>query len=179
MYSIAGETIELAKPVIGTIVPAPANFPIRLNTFIALKNIAKAIKEIETTVSYYGEGTENYELTQLPITVAYQKGEKPTVTVSKPAEELRFDIEEEQTINYEYFKSLLSVSDVEDDVSSKPLYLQKKKISCPIQQTKPPTQKALKQSFKIGELGAIFLTYSPYSLGESVGFINTSFHDSK
>ena len=28
LYSIAGETIELAKPVIGTKEPAPANLPI-------------------------------------------------------------------------------------------------------------------------------------------------------
>ena len=28
LYSIAGDTIELEKPVIGTIEPAPATFPI-------------------------------------------------------------------------------------------------------------------------------------------------------
>ena len=33
LYSIAGETIEFANPVIGIKEPAPANFPILLNIF--------------------------------------------------------------------------------------------------------------------------------------------------
>ena len=32
LYSIAGDTIEFANPVIGTSEPAPANFPILLKT---------------------------------------------------------------------------------------------------------------------------------------------------
>ena len=40
LYSIAGETIELAKPVIGIKEPAPANFPILLNRFNPVKNAA-------------------------------------------------------------------------------------------------------------------------------------------
>ena len=36
---MAGDAIEFAKPVIGTIEPAPANFPILLYTFIAVKKI--------------------------------------------------------------------------------------------------------------------------------------------
>ena len=40
-----------------------------------------------------------------------------------------------------------------EDVTSIPLYLQKSKIICPILQINPPTQNALKQFFKIGELG--------------------------
>ena len=50
MYSIAGETIELAKPVIGTSEPAPAILPILLKTFKAVKNALKNISEIETIV---------------------------------------------------------------------------------------------------------------------------------
>jgi len=38
------------------------------------------------------------------------------------------------------------------------LYLQKSKIICQIQQIRPPTQKALKQFFKIGELGDFWST---------------------
>ena len=34
LYSIAGETMELAKPVIGTNDPAPANFPILLKILL-------------------------------------------------------------------------------------------------------------------------------------------------
>ena len=45
-----GETIELAKPVIGTREPAPANFPILLNIFKAVKRALRNISEIETTV---------------------------------------------------------------------------------------------------------------------------------
>ena len=48
LYSIAGETIELAKPVIGISEPAPANLPIRLNTFSAVRKALKNIKEMET-----------------------------------------------------------------------------------------------------------------------------------
>ena len=50
LYSIDGETIELANPVIGTNEPAPANFPILLNTFNAVKIAEIAINEIDTTV---------------------------------------------------------------------------------------------------------------------------------
>ena len=50
LYSIAGEIIELAKPVIGIREPAPANFPILLKIFIAVKKALKNINEIETIV---------------------------------------------------------------------------------------------------------------------------------
>ena len=50
LYSIAGDTIELANPVIGTIVPAPANFPIALNKFNDVKNALIPIKIIATTL---------------------------------------------------------------------------------------------------------------------------------
>lgn len=50
LYSIAGETMELAKPVIGTKVPAPANFPIRLKMLIPVKIAVIPIKTMETTV---------------------------------------------------------------------------------------------------------------------------------
>ena len=49
---LIGATIELAKPVIGIREPAPANLPILLNTFIALKNIAIPIKLIDTMVEH-------------------------------------------------------------------------------------------------------------------------------
>ena len=39
LYSIAGDTIELAKPVIGTKEPAPANLPILLKILRAVKNV--------------------------------------------------------------------------------------------------------------------------------------------
>ena len=39
LYSIAGETIEFAKPVIGNIEPAPANAPILSYTPIPVKNV--------------------------------------------------------------------------------------------------------------------------------------------
>ena len=48
LYSIAGDTIEFAKPVIGIIVPAPAIFPILLNIFNAVRNTLKKIKDIDT-----------------------------------------------------------------------------------------------------------------------------------
>lgn len=50
LYSIAGETIELANPVIGTKDPAPANFPIRLNRFNPVKKALIPIKIMDTTV---------------------------------------------------------------------------------------------------------------------------------
>ena len=50
LYSIAGETIELANPVIGTREPAPANFPILFYSFRPVKIAEMAIKMIETTV---------------------------------------------------------------------------------------------------------------------------------
>ena len=50
LYSIAGETIEFANPVIGISEPAPANFPILLNTFNPVNMAEIAIRIIETTV---------------------------------------------------------------------------------------------------------------------------------
>ena len=96
LYSIAGETIEFAKPVIGINEPAPANFPILLNMFNPVKNALIAINIIETIVP-----------------------------------ELSCD---------------------------NPLYLHTSIIICPIEQINPPTQKALKQSFNIGEFGDFLLT---------------------
>ena len=52
LYSIAGETIELAKPVIGIKEPAPANFPILLNRFNPVKNAAIPINKMETIVPH-------------------------------------------------------------------------------------------------------------------------------
>lgn len=42
--------MALAKPVIGTREPAPANFPILLKIFKPVKNALKKINIIETTV---------------------------------------------------------------------------------------------------------------------------------
>ena len=50
LYSIAGETIELANPVIGTSDPAPANLPILLKIFSDVKNALRKIRQIETIV---------------------------------------------------------------------------------------------------------------------------------
>ena len=50
LYSIDGEIIEFANPVIGISEPAPANFPIRLNQFIAVKNSLNPINVIDTIV---------------------------------------------------------------------------------------------------------------------------------
>ena len=50
LYSIAGETIEFAKPVIGTKDPAPANFPILLNKFKPVKKADNPINKMETIV---------------------------------------------------------------------------------------------------------------------------------
>lgn len=47
---------------------------------------------------------------------------------------------------------------VEAEVWSRPLYMQKFIIICPIEHIKPPTQNALKQFFKIGELGDFLST---------------------
>ena len=47
---------------------------------------------------------------------------------------------------------------VDAEVWSKPLYIQKSIIICPIEHIKPPTQNALKQFFKIGELGDFLST---------------------
>ena len=86
---MAGETIQFAKPVIGTKEPAPANFPILLNKFNPVKKADIPINKMETIV--------------------------PDVCVSNP-------------------RSLHILS-----------------IICPIVQIKPPTQKALKQFFRMGE----------------------------
>ena len=48
MYSIAGETIELAKPVIGIKDPAPANLPILLNKLRPVRKADNPIRSIET-----------------------------------------------------------------------------------------------------------------------------------
>ena len=50
LYSIAGETIEFAKPVIGISEPAPANLPILLNKLRPVKNALIPIRIIETIV---------------------------------------------------------------------------------------------------------------------------------
>ena len=50
LYSIAGETIEFANPVIGTSEPAPANFPILLNIFNPVKIAAIPTNTIATIV---------------------------------------------------------------------------------------------------------------------------------
>ena len=95
-YSIAGETIDFAKPVIGIKEPAPANFPILLKILSPVKNAEIPIKIIDTIVP--------------------------------------------------------------DSVWSKPRSLQIFIIICPIVQINPPTQKALKQFFNIGELGDFLST---------------------
>ena len=48
LNSIAGETIELENPVIGTSVPAPAIFAILSYTLNAVKIAANPIKVIDT-----------------------------------------------------------------------------------------------------------------------------------
>lgn len=101
LYSIAGETIEFANPVIGIKEPAPANFPILLKMFKLVKKALQKTKIIETIV---------YEVD-----------------------------------------------------SSIPLVLQISKMICPIEQINPPTQKALKQFFKVGEFGVFSSTYAWYS----------------
>lgn len=50
LYSIAGETIELEKPVIGTNEPAPANLPILLKIFNPVRKALIPIKIMETIV---------------------------------------------------------------------------------------------------------------------------------
>ena len=50
LYSMAGETIEFAKPVIGTSEPAPANFPSLLKILSPVKSAAIPIKIIDTIV---------------------------------------------------------------------------------------------------------------------------------
>lgn len=50
LYSIAGDTIEFANPVIGTSEPAPANFPILLKTLSPVNIADIAISAIEATV---------------------------------------------------------------------------------------------------------------------------------
>lgn len=50
LYSIAGETIEFANPVIGIKDPAPANFPILLNRLSPVKNALIPIKIMDTIV---------------------------------------------------------------------------------------------------------------------------------
>ena len=96
LYSIAGDTIELANPVIGIKEPAPANFPILLNKFKPVKKAEIPINKMETIV--------------------------PEVCVSNP------------------------------------LSLHILRITCPMVQISPPTQKALKQFFYCGELGDFLST---------------------
>ena len=50
LYSMAGETIEFANPVIGIREPAPANFPILLNRLSPVKNAEIPINKMETIV---------------------------------------------------------------------------------------------------------------------------------
>ena len=50
LYSIAGETIEFANPVIGIKEPAPANFPILLKILRDVKNALIKIRMIDTIV---------------------------------------------------------------------------------------------------------------------------------
>ena len=50
LYSIAGETIEFANPVIGIKEPAPANFPILLKIVKPVKNALIPIRIIDTIV---------------------------------------------------------------------------------------------------------------------------------
>ena len=96
LYSMAGETIELAKPVIGIKEPAPANFPILLKIFNPVRKALIPIKRIDTIV--------------------------PETSCDNP------------------------------------LVLQKFSIIWPIEQIRPPTQNALKQFLKIGELGDFLST---------------------
>ena len=51
LYSMAGETIEFAKPVLGINEPAPANFPILLKILRLVRSADKPIKIIETIVA--------------------------------------------------------------------------------------------------------------------------------
>lgn len=50
LYSMAGETIEFANPVIGIREPAPANLPILLNIFREVKNALKNMRQMDTIV---------------------------------------------------------------------------------------------------------------------------------
>lgn len=50
LYSMAGDTMEFAKPVIGIKEPAPANFPILLKRLSPVKKALIPIKTMETTV---------------------------------------------------------------------------------------------------------------------------------
>ena len=52
LYSMAGDTIEFANPVIGTNEPAPANFPILLKILSPVRIAAIAIKMMETIVEH-------------------------------------------------------------------------------------------------------------------------------
>ena len=52
LYSIAGDTMELAKPVIGTSEPAPANFPILLKIFNPVRKALIPIKIIEAMTEF-------------------------------------------------------------------------------------------------------------------------------
>ena len=47
---------------------------------------------------------------------------------------------------------------VPEAFSSKPLYWQKDNINCPIDQINPPTQNALRQFLRMGELGDFLFT---------------------
>ena len=71
LYSSAGLAIELAKPVIGTIVPAPAKLPILSKTPIAVKKVAIKISMIsihaESSVSViFLNHLENKSITNCP-----------------------------------------------------------------------------------------------------------------
>ena len=50
LYSIAGDTIEFANPVIGIKEPAPANLPILLKIFNPVRNADSPISKMETIV---------------------------------------------------------------------------------------------------------------------------------
>ena len=66
-------------------------------------------------------------------------------------------------IDYAFMKNaLIAINRIETIVPEvscdNPLYLHTSIIICPIEQINPPTQKALKQSFNIGEFGDFLLT---------------------
>ncbi len=77
-------------------------------------------KTVNVKAIYYGDDRNNYEITETMVAITQSKGNSPQVQIADKAK-LSFDIATEDAINYDYFKNLLIISDLEDDQKQKEL----------------------------------------------------------
>lgn len=77
------------------------------------ERVIKPGKTEDVKIVYFGEDADNYKNLVMTISVTRENGSLPVITM-KEETSLRFDIEKDVNISYEYFKNLLSVNDEED-----------------------------------------------------------------